>query len=145
MDTRQAGKPAREGPRYNTGTCRLSRDLLGPKWTDLRKDSRGAGPGTGRTPRTPAPGPGVGVGVLLEYAGKLHWLVGLQSPARGANHLCHTVTIILHKIIIKNPNFSDSNPASGLLAFSSAGVCGPVITGSLPPSGADPPALAIKH
>lgn len=54
--------------------------------------------------------------------------VGLRSPARGANHLCHTVTIILHKIIIKNPNFSASNPASGLLAFFSAGVCRPVIT-----------------
>lgn len=54
--------------------------------------------------------------------------VGLRSPARGANHLCHTVTIILHKIIIKNPNFSASNPASGLLAFFSASVCRPVIT-----------------
>lgn len=39
-----------------------------------------------------------------------------RGPARGASHLCHTVTIILHKIIIKNPNFSASNPASGLLA-----------------------------
>jgi hypothetical protein len=48
-----------------------------------------------------------------------------EAPARGANHLCHTVTIILHKIIIKNPNFSASNPASGLLAFfSSVSACG---------------------
>lgn len=47
-----------------------------------------------------------------------------EAPARGANHLCHTVTIILHKIIIKNPNFSASNPASGLLAFFSAASAG---------------------
>ena len=80
MDTRQAGNPAREGLCYNTGTCRLSRDLLDPKWTDLRKDSRGAGPGTGRTPRTPGPGPGVGVGVLLEYAGTAPLACGAPEP-----------------------------------------------------------------
>ena len=44
------------------GPRRVSQDLLDPKWTDLRKDSRGAGPGTGRISRSRAPGPGVGVG-----------------------------------------------------------------------------------
>lgn len=103
-----------------------------PRGQTLRKDSREPGPGTIRTSRTQAPGRGW----APKMRAQLGWLVGRRSPARGANHLCHTVTIILHKIIIKNPNFSASNPASGLLAFSSAGVCGPVITGSLPPCGA---------
>lgn len=75
-----------------------------------------------RTSRTPAPARAVGWAPPRRPA-QLGFLVGLRSPARGANHLCHTVTIILHKIIIKNPNFSVSNPASGLLAF----FCGPVI------------------
>lgn len=74
---------------------------------------------------------------------QLGFLVGLRSPARGANHLCHTVTIILHKIIIKNPNFSASNPSSGLLAFLgavSAGLITPLITSAW----RLPPPLAIK-
>lgn len=81
-----------------------------------------------------SPNPGAWAGgelraaVPLQMPSTARLPVGLRSPARGANHLCHTVTIILHKIIIKNPNFSASNPASGLLAFFSAGVCRPVIT-----------------
>lgn len=116
-------------PTASPGTCWT------PRGQTLCKDSVGGSLGTW------APGPGVGPHMRAQ----LGWLVGLRSPARGANHLCHTVTIILHKIIIKNPNFSASNPASGLLAFSRAGVCGPVITGSLPPCGASPLALAIKR
>lgn len=70
--------------------------------------------------------PGVGLGLphpenSEKGPAQRGFLVGPRSPARGASHLCHTVTIILHKIIIKNSNFSASNPASGLLAR----VCGP--------------------
>lgn len=56
--------------------------------------------------------------------GRMESLRASEAPAREANHLCHTVTIILHKIIIKNPNFSASNPASGLLAFFSPASAG---------------------
>lgn len=107
--------------------------LPGPRGPrgDRHPAASAAGP-DGQLRDSPNPGAWAGGGLRaampLQMRSTARLPVGLRSPARGANHLCHTVTIILHKIIIKNPNFSASNPASGLLAFFSAGVCRPVIT-----------------
>lgn len=109
------------------------------RWTPWGQHRRGldraaAGP---PNPSTWAGGGPGRCALKIKSAGPLGSPGGLQSPARGANHLCHTVTIILHKIIIKNSNFSASEPASGLLAAWARGcaVITPLITSAwrLPP------------
>lgn len=128
---------------------RWPRSLFWAHWTPWGQTLQGRTRGwTGPLQNLPNPRTWAGGGLggrwrPAKCQAQLGFLVGLRSPARGANHLCHTVTIILHKIIIKNPNFSASNPSSGLLAFLgavSAGLITPLITSAW----RLPPPLAIK-